>query len=158
MGRKRKPGEGAVRLRKDGRWEGRVVIGYDEKNLPKTRNVLARTKAECVEKLERLKEECAELIRISQKEKVPETATISRTFRAFQPSEWRDSNSRPRHPKCRTLPTGLHPDSLIIPENRGFVKPDGKIPENSRRTHGILALKKPKIIYISTCVNASAVV
>ena len=37
MGRKRKSGEGTVRLRKDGRWEGRVVIGYDEKGLPRTK-------------------------------------------------------------------------------------------------------------------------
>lgn len=55
MGRKRKSGEGTVRLRKDGRWEGRVVIGYDDKNLPKTKSVLAKTKAECVEKLAVLK-------------------------------------------------------------------------------------------------------
>lgn len=56
MGRKRKSGEGTVRLRKDSRWEGRVVIGYDEKGLPKTKNVLAKTKGECVEKLKALKE------------------------------------------------------------------------------------------------------
>ena len=56
MGRKRKSGEGTVRLRKDGRWEGRVVVGYDDKGLPKTKNVLAKTKAECVAKLESLKE------------------------------------------------------------------------------------------------------
>lgn len=55
MGRKRKNGEGTVRLRTDGRWEGRVVIGYDEKGLPKTKNVLAKTKGECVEKLNSLK-------------------------------------------------------------------------------------------------------
>lgn len=55
MGRKRKSGDGTVRLRKDGRWEGRVVIGYDDKGLPKTKNVLARTKGECVEKLNTLK-------------------------------------------------------------------------------------------------------
>ena len=42
-------------MRKDGRWEGRVVIGYDEKNLPKTKNVTAKTKAECLERLEKLK-------------------------------------------------------------------------------------------------------
>lgn len=53
--RKRKSGEGTVRLRKDGRWEGRVVIDYDEKNLPKTKNVTAKTKAECLEKFEKLK-------------------------------------------------------------------------------------------------------
>ena len=56
MARKRKNGEGTVRLRKDGRWEGRVVIGYDERNLPKTKNVLAKTKSECVEKLKQLQE------------------------------------------------------------------------------------------------------
>ena len=55
MGRKRKSGDGTVRLRKDGRWEGRVVIGYDDKGLPKTKNVLAKTKTECVEKLKALK-------------------------------------------------------------------------------------------------------
>ena len=59
MGRKRKGGEGTVRLRKDGRWEGRVVIGYDDKGLPKTKNILARTKGECVAKLESLKESVA---------------------------------------------------------------------------------------------------
>ena len=57
MGRKRKNGEGTVRLRKDGRWEGRMVVGYDGKGCPKTKNVLAKTKAECVEKLEKLKEQ-----------------------------------------------------------------------------------------------------
>ena len=59
MGRKRKSGEGTVRLRKDGRWEGRMVIGYNEKGLPKTKNVLAKTKGECVEKLKALKETIA---------------------------------------------------------------------------------------------------
>ena len=54
MARKRKNGEGTVKFRKDGRWEGRVVIGYDENNLPKTKNVLAKTKSECVEKLKQL--------------------------------------------------------------------------------------------------------
>ena len=56
MAKRRKSGEGTVRLRKDGRWEGRVVIGYDDKGLPKTKNVLAKTKLECVEKLKTLKD------------------------------------------------------------------------------------------------------
>ena len=54
MAKRRKQGDGTVRLRKDGRWEGRYVIGYDGKGLPKTKNVLAKTKAECVEKLKKL--------------------------------------------------------------------------------------------------------
>ena len=58
MSGKRKKGSGTIRLRKDGRWEGRVVIGYDEAGSPKTKNVLAKTKRECAEKLKKLKEQC----------------------------------------------------------------------------------------------------
>ena len=57
MAKKRKKGEGTVRLRKDGRWEGRMVVGYDKEGNPRTKNVLAKTKAECVAKLEQLKGE-----------------------------------------------------------------------------------------------------
>ena len=57
MAKRRSNGKGMLRQRKDGRWEGRVVIGYDENGLPKTKNVLAKTKTECSEKLEKLKEE-----------------------------------------------------------------------------------------------------
>ena len=50
-----------IRKRKDGRWEGRIVIGYDDNGYPKTKNVLAKTKKECLEKLQKLKEECGGL-------------------------------------------------------------------------------------------------
>ena len=36
-----------------------MVIGYDEKGLPKTKNVLAKTKGECIEKLKQLQEQYA---------------------------------------------------------------------------------------------------
>lgn len=42
MARKRKSGTGTIRQRKDGRWEGRAVVGYDDKGLPKTKNVLPK--------------------------------------------------------------------------------------------------------------------
>ena len=58
MARKRKNGDGTVRLRKDGRWDGRIVIDYDDNGYPKTKNVLAKTKNECLEKLQALKEIC----------------------------------------------------------------------------------------------------
>lgn len=54
---RRKSGEGTIRHRKDGRWEGRIVVGYDDKGLPKTKSVLAKTKTDCISKLESLKEE-----------------------------------------------------------------------------------------------------
>ena len=56
MAKKRKSGTGTVRQRGDGRWEGRVVIGYDDNGLPKTKNVLAKTRRECQEKLRQLTE------------------------------------------------------------------------------------------------------
>ena len=56
MAKRRKRGEGSVLLRKDGRWEGRAVIGYDDKGLPVTKNVLAKTKSECAAKLKTLQD------------------------------------------------------------------------------------------------------
>jgi len=56
LAKRRKRGDGGVSLRKDGRWEGRAVIGYDDKGLPVTKNVLAKTKSECAAKLKALKD------------------------------------------------------------------------------------------------------
>ncbi len=56
MSKKRKSGEGTLRLRKDGRWEGRVVIGYRDDGLPITKSVTAKEKEACLQKLETLKE------------------------------------------------------------------------------------------------------
>ena len=44
MANRRKRSNGGVSLRKDGRWEGRMVIGYDDNDFPVTKNVLAKTK------------------------------------------------------------------------------------------------------------------
>ena len=51
MAKKRANGEGNIRKRKDGRWEGRYTVGYDEKGRPISKNVLAKTQKECKEKL-----------------------------------------------------------------------------------------------------------
>lgn len=56
MAKRRKRGDGGISLRKDGRWEGRAVIGYDDKGLPVTKNVLAKTKSECAAKLKALQD------------------------------------------------------------------------------------------------------
>lgn len=58
MSKRRKPGEGTLRLRKDGRWEGRIVVGYRDDGLPITKSVTAKEKDACVQKLEALKEAC----------------------------------------------------------------------------------------------------
>lgn len=51
MAKKRANGEGNIRKRSDGRWEGRYTVGYDENGKIKTKSVLAKTQAEVKEKL-----------------------------------------------------------------------------------------------------------
>ena len=52
MAKKRANGEGNIRKRKDGRWEGRYTAGYDSKTGKRLiKNVLGKTQAEVKEKL-----------------------------------------------------------------------------------------------------------
>ena len=58
MARKRANGEGSIRKRSDGRWEGRYTAGYDPvTGKPIHKNVLGKTQAEVKEKLKRAIEE-----------------------------------------------------------------------------------------------------
>ena len=53
-----------------------------------------------------------------QKEKSERISHLEDTVRIILIwSEWRDSNARPRHPKCRVLPTALHPDIIFFSIN-----------------------------------------
>ena len=87
MARKRKAGDGTVRQRKDGRWEGRIVICYDDNGCPKTKNVLAKPK-----------------IRPTRQgiRKTPLKTAISEGFW----SEWGGSNARSLDPKPMSEPSG----------------------------------------------------
>ncbi|MHA5218676.1 tyrosine-type recombinase/integrase [Dysosmobacter sp. Phy] len=51
MAKRRANGEGNIRKRKDGRWEGRYTAGYDQNGKRIIRNVLGRTQAEVKSKL-----------------------------------------------------------------------------------------------------------
>lgn len=50
-----KRGDGSVFQRKDGKWEGRIVIGYNDSGNAKTKSVTAKTKTECKQKLAKLR-------------------------------------------------------------------------------------------------------
>jgi len=84
--RKSNRGNGSIHLRKDGRWEGRYVIGYNEKGLPKTKNVLAKTKRECEQKLKEL--------RASLKGAEPEQPKADVTFGAWL-DRWYQTDCKP---------------------------------------------------------------
>ncbi len=57
MAKRRASGEGNIRKRKDGRWEGRYVAGHDENGKAIRKNVLGKTQAEAREKLKAALEE-----------------------------------------------------------------------------------------------------
>ena len=62
MAKRRANGEGSIRKRKDGRWEGRYTAGRDpETGKAITKNVLAKTQKECKEKLQKAIEDTAGL-------------------------------------------------------------------------------------------------
>jgi integrase len=54
MARRRAPGEGSIRKRKDGRWEASITVGYTDTGNPKRRFVYGRTRGKVVEKLQAL--------------------------------------------------------------------------------------------------------
>lgn len=59
MAKKRANGEGNIRKRKDGRWEGRYTAGYDSQTGKRIiKNVLGRSQAEVKEKLKTALEDC----------------------------------------------------------------------------------------------------
>lgn len=62
-GKRRANGEGSIRKRKDGRWEGRYTARRaPETGKPVYKNVLGKTQAEVKEKLKRAIEENADWI------------------------------------------------------------------------------------------------
>ena len=51
MAKRRASGEGSIRKRPDGRWEGRYVAGHDTSGKPIRKNVLGKSQGEVKEKL-----------------------------------------------------------------------------------------------------------
>ena len=115
MGRKRKNGEGTVRLRKDGRWEGRIVIGYDENGLPKTKNVLAKTKGECIEKLKALKNSITPDTPIKLKADMPFGEWLDYWYETYCKPNARPATQRTYEGYIRLY---LHPRLGSIPLNK----------------------------------------
>ena len=63
MAKRRANGEGSIRKRSDGRWEGRYTAGHDpETGKAIYKNVLGKTQAEVKDKLKKAIEETAEQI------------------------------------------------------------------------------------------------
>lgn len=57
MAKRRSAGDGLVRKRSDGRWEGRIVVGHKADGSPIFRSVFAKTQGELLKKLHSRMEE-----------------------------------------------------------------------------------------------------
>ena len=57
MAKRRPSGDGLVRKRSDGRWEGRIVVGHKEDGKPIYRSVFARKQSDLMIRLAELKEQ-----------------------------------------------------------------------------------------------------
>ena len=117
-----------MRKREDGRWEGRIVVGHDEKGLPKTKNVLAKTKSECSAKLNALK--------ASLQEQKPEKPKGDMTFGTWL-DHWYQRECKPHiRPKTQAdYENRIY--QHIIPELgaiTGREPPQGKAPKPPGRT------------------------
>lgn len=92
-----------------------MVIGYDDKGLPKTKNVLAKTKSECVEKLKTLKDALAP--------PAPPRTRADMSFGDWM-EHWYETHSRPAaRPGTRRIYEGylrlyINPGLGHIPLNR----------------------------------------
>ena len=56
MAKRRPNGDGMIRKRADGRWEGRIIVGHKDDGKPIYKAVLAKTQKELIPKLNQLKE------------------------------------------------------------------------------------------------------
>ena len=57
MTKRRPNGDGMIRKRADGRWEGRIVVGHKSDGKRISKNVYAKTREECEAELAKMIEE-----------------------------------------------------------------------------------------------------
>ncbi len=94
MAKRRANGEGNLRKRKDGRWEGRYTAGHDpETGKAIYRNVLGRTQAEARAKLKQAIEEAKQIDPVKAKQ--------------YTIGEWMDIWFE-NYAKVKVRPPGLH--------------------------------------------------
>ena len=109
MPKRRANGEGNIRKRKDGRWEGRYTAGYDPETGKRIiKNVLGKTQAEVKEKLKSA---------ISESQKLDVSKAGSYTVASWVKT-WYEVYAEPRiRPNTKAYYTN-YIENHIIPRNR----------------------------------------
>ena len=107
MPKRRANGEGNIRKRKDGRWEGRYTAGYDPESGKRIiKNVLGKTQTEVKEKLKSA---------ISESQKLDVSKVGSYTVASWVRT-WYEVYAEPRDRKSTRL-NSSHPSSSRMPSS-----------------------------------------
>ena len=86
MAKRRPSGDGMVRKREDGRWEGRIVVGHKENGEPIFRYLSAKTQKELLKKLHQNIEEYRD-VDLSENSKMPLGQWLDRWLAAYHSSQ-----------------------------------------------------------------------
>ena len=90
MAKRRAAGEGNIRLRSDGRWEGRYVAGHDENGKPIRKNVLGKTQNEVRDKLKKVIDD-AKLIDVAKADDYTVEAWLRLWYETYSKPNIRES-------------------------------------------------------------------
>ena len=93
MAKRRTNGEGTIRKRKDGRWEGAIVVGHKNDGKPITKSVFAKTQKELIPKMLRLREDYLG-VELTEESNMTLREWIDRWFKEYASSTLRPSTLR----------------------------------------------------------------
>ena len=139
MGTRRTKGEGSIRKRKDGRWEGRYIAGHDADGNPIRKSVLSKTQSEVLRKLRRAIE-LSKVIDVGRAEEFTVQTWVTTWFEVYSKPNIRES-TQARYwnlIRCHIIPHLGHiklskltsRDVQVMYNNlkhRGRIKPSAKL-------------------------------
>ena len=120
MAKRRPAGDGMVRKREDGRWEGRIVIGHRENGEPLFRHVYAKTQKALLDKLHQ-NIECYRDVELTEDSRMTLGQWLDRWL-----TEYKGGYGAPRYPR------GLPPLHRILHQSRSWAT--SRSPSSPSRT------------------------
>lgn len=106
MPKRRANGEGTIRKRKDGRWEGVIVVGHKDNGKPITKSVFAKTQKELVPKMLRLRDDY-QGVELTEESNMTLRDWIDKWFSEYAASTLRPSTIRSYRQFARLLSAKL---------------------------------------------------
>ncbi len=102
MGSRRANGEGTIRKRKDGRWEGFITVGHKEDGKPIYKSVFAKTQKELLPKLRKLIEDYRG-VELTEESKMTVSEWLDRWIKEYAEVELRPSTVKSYQYECKKI-------------------------------------------------------